>query len=1020
MNDACDASSGCVEYWLPRFPEIGTSATFLGDHVTMGVATNGVEFTTDPLVNMFDSCGAHVYLKTRAYHYHLSPLCIMEKMGLVTPLNVIEVAAANASTRYWPQMGEPGPLIGYALDGFGIYAPYDESGMLLTTNDLDECNGLMVGNEYRYYVSPDAPYVPQCLKGTVIGTTEFSTPDPLKACPKRGRNVTYVAADEVPAMIEGLSCALTTSVTGYLACLHEDVHGKTTNLQTVEELRLCGAGYGVLESLSDSSYVLKYTLDATGNKNAMMMLNSTTKTAELMVTVEGMANGNVLESAEILIVGEPISFTGYLVDLFCWNQPGHVGIDGTPLETNPGRHANWCMRDVQVCRDNGFGVLEELEDGTYALKYSFDTAGNTNALAFVDRIVKFDDIVVVATGVPSAGGILMNATMDLLGGDVAGDVAPPTLTPTMTSDSCMFESDDPDYDYMTNLDANIKIHWTIETEGDEDDAFYPALRAQVTKSSDGWVGLGFSTDEFMASSDAVISTDGHSPQKYFLEDTTPVLSGAQTLAGTSTEVIDGTLVMTFTKKLAEGGEVEIGASGTDWGYVLYAYGHGSFMYHASRGAVRLDFTPVCEPHATTAPTVDPDFAGGSSEGGDASSCNSDDPGYAFALALDSSLVFYWNIVETGDQMASFYPALEGRLLKRGGGYSSLAVSEDSFMAGSEAIVGEDGKIPAKYELTSRTVSGVSRRRQSSQTLVDASCESKMIDGESYLDCRFTKQMAESGEIEIVTVGTNTFLWAHGSGSLSYHSGNRGVIELDLSSCEANVKSIKPVSSSAIKAHGALMIVAWAWFAPIGVIFSRLKTVALRAGYMKTWLYAHLFVQVVALVFTAAGFVMAYKAIKDADGVDHMTYRHPKLGMGVIYAGATQLLMGLLRPHAPSRDEPKLVRRWIFEILHRVVGYGALVLAVIAMLSGINKAMELDHISAVRPWNIAVIMPVVLTAFVLIATTIYVYITAEPPNTTRVAFADYEKANAYKGGEQKGELDTATVLHAKGSDVTPAM
>lgn len=109
--------------------------------------------------------------------------------------------------------------------------------------------------------------------------------------------------------------------------------------------------------------------------------------------------------------------------------------------------------------------------------------------------------------------------------------------------------------------------------------------------------------------------------------------------------------------------------------------------------------------------------------------------------------------------------------------------------------------------------------------------------------------------------------------------------------------------------------------------------------------------------TALGFAKAYNAIKDADGVDHFTYRHPKLGMGVIWCAIFQVLMGVLRPHAPGRGEQKRVARWIFEIAHRFFGYGVIVLAVIASLSGIQKAADLAHISAVRPWNTVVIAPV---------------------------------------------------------------
>ena len=43
------------------------------------------------------------------------------------------------------------------------------------------------------------------------------------------------------------------------------------------------------------------------------------------------------------------------------------------------------------------------------------------------------------------------------------------------------------------------------------------------------------------------------------------------------------------------------------------------------------------------------------------------------------------------------------------------------------------------------------------------------------------------------------------------------------------------------------------------------------------------------------------------------------------AAGINMLMGMLRPHAPGPDEDKTALRFAFEIAHRVVGYGCLVL-----------------------------------------------------------------------------------------------
>ncbi|MBK6785994.1 MAG: YHYH protein [Saprospiraceae bacterium] len=65
-------------------------------------------------------------------------------------------------------------LMGYMLDGFGIYGPYGENGKLLSSKDLDECHGhkhpvLWDGKMvdiYHYHWTYDFPYNIGCYKGT--------------------------------------------------------------------------------------------------------------------------------------------------------------------------------------------------------------------------------------------------------------------------------------------------------------------------------------------------------------------------------------------------------------------------------------------------------------------------------------------------------------------------------------------------------------------------------------------------------------------------------------------------------------------------------------------------------------------------------------------------------------------------------------------------------------------------------------------------------------------------------------
>jgi hypothetical protein len=111
-------------YYIPVKPLYLENSSSLGRD-GIGIAFNGVNFeapapthailaahTLAPL----DDHGGHVNPHA-GYHYH----------------------AVTGSTKEIKQKDVHAPMIGYAMDGFGIYAHEDENGNAY--NDLDECNG---------------------------------------------------------------------------------------------------------------------------------------------------------------------------------------------------------------------------------------------------------------------------------------------------------------------------------------------------------------------------------------------------------------------------------------------------------------------------------------------------------------------------------------------------------------------------------------------------------------------------------------------------------------------------------------------------------------------------------------------------------------------------------------------------------------------------------------------------------------------------------------------------------------
>lgn len=100
-----------------------------------------------------DSCQGHPE-RSGQYHYHSLTTCLEDDH----------------------EEGTHSTLMGYALDGFGLYGHYGEEGALLTNEDLDECHGhtheIMWEGQlvemYHYHATYEYPYTIGCYRGTPV------------------------------------------------------------------------------------------------------------------------------------------------------------------------------------------------------------------------------------------------------------------------------------------------------------------------------------------------------------------------------------------------------------------------------------------------------------------------------------------------------------------------------------------------------------------------------------------------------------------------------------------------------------------------------------------------------------------------------------------------------------------------------------------------------------------------------------------------------------------------------------
>jgi hypothetical protein len=102
---------------------------------------------------VLDACGEHPQMGDMLHHHDI-PSCLLK-------------GASGRST-----------LVGFALDGYGIYVERSANGALLTNTDLDACHGrtstvLWNGKKqriYHYDATLEYPYTVGCFHGTPIST----------------------------------------------------------------------------------------------------------------------------------------------------------------------------------------------------------------------------------------------------------------------------------------------------------------------------------------------------------------------------------------------------------------------------------------------------------------------------------------------------------------------------------------------------------------------------------------------------------------------------------------------------------------------------------------------------------------------------------------------------------------------------------------------------------------------------------------------------------------------------------
>lgn len=262
------------------------------------------------------------------------------------------------------------------------------------------------------------------------------------------------------------------------------------------------------------------------------------------------------------------------------------------------------------------------------------------------------------------------------------------------------------------------------------------------------------------------------------------------------------------------------------------------------------------------------------------------------------------------------------------GYVGVGFSPTGAMVGSYAIIGwcgdgsVDGDVGAYY-MAGKHSSEVQPTTDFALSNTSASC----IDGE--VTIRYTlDSMSRETLATLDREGVTQMLWALGESKAVADHYSAGALQLSLASGAAAALDRPFEAYRWHLIHAILMFASWGVLLPFGALIPRfLKQRLAKRG---LWFKLHKYLQSVGLLVSLAGLAIVF-ARPEFGSVNTW---HGYLGLAVIGLGVLQPLNAFVRPPPSKEGARKSHGRLMWEILHKGVGWGTLVLAAVTIFLGI--------------------------------------------------------------------------------------
>lgn len=212
--------------------------------------------------------------------------------------------------------------------------------------------------------------------------------------------------------------------------------------------------------------------------------------------------------------------------------------------------------------------------------------------------------------------------------------------------------------------------------------------------------------------------------------------------------------------------------------------------------------------------------------------------------------------------------------------------------------------------------------------------------------KFQRSLAARGrrlsqtEIAVTPGAAQQLIYARGDPgqfALTMHPAGRmrGGTRIDFASGDVTA-SAKRSGEAVLWLHLIFMSVAWAGLLPLGAIIAR----RFKGRLPGKWIVYHKGLQMAGWLLQIGGLVMAILYVKNFSS--HSQGVHAVMGLCVVIVATLQPLNAVIRPHPPNDGEEKAFPRLLWELIHKILGWVMILLALCNIILGIRLLAEKDY------------------------------------------------------------------------------